>query len=68
MWNRRLKEFYISCLSRPDDAAEFINPISNPYLEYLRLQSNEIGIQEYISRLLSSTGPSDLRDIELSFF
>ena len=68
MWNRRLKEFYITCLSHPDDAAEFINPISNPYLEYLRLQSNEIGIQEYISRLLSSTGYSDLRDIELSFF
>lgn len=68
MWNRRVKEFYISYLARPDDAADFINPISNPYLEYLRLQSNEIGIQDYISRLMIPTDPSDVRDIELSFF
>jgi hypothetical protein len=68
MWNRRVKDFYRSCISRPTDYADFINPISNPYLEYLRLQSNEIGIQDYISRLLNSPEPSDLRDIELSFF
>ena len=68
MWNRRVKEFYKSCLRCSTEDASLINPLSNPYLEYLRLQSNEIGIQDYISRLLNSTGISDLRDIDLSFF
>ena len=68
MWNRRVKEFYRGCLTRTTDDADFIKPIINLYLEYLRLQSNEIGIQKYISRLMNSPEPSDLRDIELSFF
>jgi hypothetical protein len=60
MWNRRVKDFYKSCLTRSTDDADFINPIINPYLGYLRLQSNEIGIQDYISTLLNSPEPTDL--------
>ena len=64
MWNLRVKQIYEKLSGQDKSPAEYIQNQLIPYREYLRLQSNEIGIQEYIERFQVT----DNRDIELTFF
>jgi hypothetical protein len=67
MWNRRVKQLYERFSYSYGNAPEYIQNQMIPYHEYLKLQSNEIGIQEYIAKFQNNQ-LTENRDIELSFF